>query len=276
MPHLFIRLLSTPEQLEDEEFFTVSLGWIVHDDSGVITGQGITDHRGLMDLSGLNNAWDDFKHNVTVLLSNSSSITTSLEIPGKNTRQLERALPFVIEEFISSEVEDIHIATGKIKSGEPVLCHLINRQVMENCLSFFTKTGLNPSHLLIESDLIPGEKDTVSLFFEHDSVIVKTLSRAISVQRDNLTQAVNSLPADYSNIKSINGELTDFEISELKLDVNHLIEGPTGAIGLSYLAAAHTRAKTINLLQGPYKTKKTDSSSQQELNSLLRFLGVGF
>ena len=104
MKHLFIKLLTIPEKNPEHDYYDVSLEWVIKNAENELIGQGNADHRALMDLTGLNGNWDkDFE--ISVILSNNWAIATSLMVPGKNTSQIERALPFAVEEFVSSEVE---------------------------------------------------------------------------------------------------------------------------------------------------------------------------
>ena len=102
MRHLFIKFVSVPEP-KKEESFEVLIDWAILDNTKTLIGSGNTDARGLMDLSDLNNKWAT-DYQITILLPNDWSVVTSFNVPGRNAAQITKALPFLAEEFVSSDV----------------------------------------------------------------------------------------------------------------------------------------------------------------------------
>ena len=275
MKHLFIKLLTIPEKNPEHDYYDVSLEWVIKNAENELIGQGNADHRALMDLTGLNGNWDkDFE--ISVILSNNWAIATSLMVPGKNTSQIERALPFAVEEFVSSEVEELHIARGAIKSGHLLTCHLIDSVVMRRVLDLLNESNISPTRLILESELVPHQNHTASVFNQGETSLVKTDHHAIKVHRNNLTKAINSLKNDFEDINLLNSELTDLEISELEEPIVFAMNQQNYHENWFALVSDFNVKKSINLLQGKFKREKSSSSLSNESLTLLKVASVAF
>ena len=275
MKHLFIKLLTIPEKNPEHDYYDVSLEWIIKNAENELIGQGNADHRALMDLTGLNGNWDkDFE--ISVILLNTWAIATSLMVPGKNASQIERALPFAVEEFVSSEVEELHIAKGRIKSGDLLTCHLIDSVIMRRVLDLLNESNISPTRLILESELVPHQNHTASVFNQGETSLVKTDHHAIKVHRNNLTKAINSLKNDFEDINLLNSELTDLEISELEEPVVFAMNQQNYDENWFALVSDFNVKKSINLLQGKFKREKSSSSLSNESLTLLKVASVAF
>ena len=275
MKHLFIKLLTIPEKNPEHDYYDVSLEWVIKNAENELIGQGNADHRALMDLTGLNGNWDkDFE--ISVILSNNWAIATSLMVPGKNTSQIERALPFAVEEFVSSEVEELHIARGAIKSGHLLTCHLIDGVVMRRVLDLLNESNISPTRLILESELVPHQNHTASVFNQGETSLVKTDHHAIKVHRNNLTKAINSLKNDFEDINLLNSELSDMEISELEEPIVFAMNQQNYDGNWFALVSDFNVKKSINLLQGKFKREKSSSSLSNESLTLLKVASVAF
>jgi len=275
MKHLFIKLLTVPEKYPEHNDYDVALEWVIKNAENGLIGQGSAGHRALMDLTGLNGNWDkDFE--ISLILSNTWAIATSLMVPGKNVAQIERALPFAVEEFISSEVEELHIARGRIKSGSLLTCHLIDSVLMRRVLGLLNESNISPTRVILESELVPHLNHTVSVFNHGETSIVKTDHHAIKVHRNNLTKAINSLKNDFEDINLLNSELTDLEISELEEPVVFANDQKQYEKNWFALVSDFSAKECINLLQGEFKQEKSSSSSSNESLALLKVASVAF
>ena len=275
MKHLFIKLLTIPEKNPEHDYYDVSLEWVIKNAENELIGQGNADHRALMDLTGLNGNWDkDFE--ISVILLNTWAIATSLMVPGKNASQIERALPFAVEEFVSSEVEELHIAKGRIKSGDLLTCHLIDSVVMKRILDLLNESNISPTRLILESELMPHQNHTASVFNQGETSLVKTDHHAIKVHRNNVTKAINSLKNDFEDINLLNSELTDLEISELEEPIVFAKNQQNYDENWFALVSDFNVKECIDLLQGKFQREKSSNSLNKESTTLLKVASVAF
>ena len=275
MKHLFIKLLTIPEKNLEHDYYDVSLEWVIKNAENELIGQGDADHRALMDLTGLNGNWDkDFE--ISVILLNTWAIATSLMVPGKNASQIERALPFAVEEFVSSEVEELHIAKGRMKSGDLLTCHLIDSVIIRRVLDLLNESNISPTRLILESELVPHQNHTASVFNQGGTSLVKTDHHAIKVHRNNLTKAINSLKNDFEDINLLNSELTDLEISELEEPIVFAKNQKNYDENWFALISDFNVKESIDLLQGKFQREKSSNSLNNESTTLLKVASVAF
>ena len=275
MRHLFIKFVSVPEP-NKEESFEVLIDWAILDNTKTLIGSGNTDARGLMDLSDLNNQWST-DYQITILLPNDWSAVTSFNVPGKNAAQITKALPFLAEEFVSSDVENLHIASEKVRVGQPTLCHLIEKSILSKCLKFLDFCGITGTRVILLSDLIRELEKTANIFLIDDDILLKTPQSAIQVHRSNLITALNSLKEEYTTIYQDNYSLSELELSELEKKVE--LSGPgqqkDDKEWVSLLSQFDEK-NCLNLLQGEFKVRAPRISTSGEVSSLLKVAGICF
>lgn len=252
MPTLFIRFLSTVTR--DDEGAHAGSEWLIAEDDGSVRAGGVTDLRGLSDLIDPGADWLQNPGNVVVVLPGEHVLAVSCEVPGRSVGQVRRALPYAVEEFVATDIEGMHLASGSIRHGLPVRCNLIDRRLLDDWLECLDELGLVAGFMASEAELLPSGPGQVSVLFEGDTALVKTVDQAATVDRSNLLLALGSVAAD--ELLLINGRLNDMELGQLDGDVRVSIAGDDGIDAestLGYLAARwRIQTDTINLLQGRY------------------------
>jgi len=252
MPTLFIRMLSPATR--DDEGFHLRNEWLIAEDDGSVRAKGATDLRGLGELIDPHVDWLQNPSNIVVILPGEHVLGVSCEVPGRNIGQIRRALPFVVEEFVATDIEGMHLASGPIRRGETIRCNLIDRMLLDDWLACLGELNLVPGHMVSEAELLPAEPGQVSVLFEANTVLVKTSDQAATVDRSNLLLALGSVAAE--EILLINGALNDLEMSQLDGEVTVRTANHGGELDdttLGYLAARwRQQPNTISLLQGAY------------------------
>ena len=110
MPTLFIRVLSPASR--DEEDLHLSSTWLILEDDGSERAAGEADLRGLSELIDPSAVWLQKPNNIVVIVPGEHVLGVSCEVPGRSIGQIRRALPFVVEEFVATEIEGMHLASG--------------------------------------------------------------------------------------------------------------------------------------------------------------------
>jgi general secretion pathway protein L len=256
MPKLFIRLLSPA--LATEEGFDVRSAWIILDDDESVRAEGETDFRGLADLIDPEAAWLQQPGNIVVSIPSEHVLALSCEVPGRAVGQIRRALPFVVEEFVTTEIERMHLASGEIRRGEPVRCNLIERGLLDDWLACLAELHVYPGYLVAETELLPVAEGQISVLFDGAVALVRTPGQSATVDRDNLALALGALPE--KRLLLINGDLEPLERARLdpEVEVERLpTTGLAAASTLGFLALqGDPRRNAINLLQGNYRPRQ--------------------
>ncbi|MEO5341908.1 MAG: type II secretion system protein GspL [Gammaproteobacteria bacterium SHHR-1] len=88
-----------------------------------------------------------------VLLPAPQVLLTRAKLPKGSSSRLRQALPYVLEEQLCSEVEQLHFALGDKTEGEPTPCAVIERTLLQQHLQRLAEAGLNPQALMAESQV---------------------------------------------------------------------------------------------------------------------------
>jgi general secretion pathway protein L len=244
--------------LSTEEGVDLRNAWIITDDQGGVRGQGETDFRGLADLIDPSAGWLQQPENIVVAIPNGHVLSLSCEVPGRSVSQIRRALPFVVEEYVTTDIEGMHLASGEIRRGAPVRCNLIERSLLDDWLAILADLHIHPGYLLAETEFLPVANDQVTVLFDGDLALVRTSAQSATVDRDNLGLALTSLAGQ--RLLLINGDLEPLE--RARLDATLTIErmpttGLAGASTLGFLATQTDAVRAgINLLQGLYQPRQ--------------------
>ncbi len=253
MPKLFIRLLSPA--VASDEGYSVSSAWMIQEDDGRIRARGETDFRGLSDLIDPGSEWVQNPGNIVVTVPAEHVLSLSCQVPGRSVGQVRRALPFVVEEFVTTDIESMHLASGELRRGAPVRVNLIDRALLDDWLACLATLGIRAGHLFSEAELLPAEERCVSVLLDDDRVLLRTVDQAAAVDRENLVLGVGALDVDRALV--VFGTLTDIELGQLghELEVE-TVETPGAETVLEYVAAHWRTADVVNLLQGEYRARQ--------------------
>ncbi len=109
--------------------------------------------RGTGPLSELHERLQDvtIEGELVLLLPGESVFVTRTKVPSRQPRQIEQAVPFLVEDMVASDVETLHFATGE-RDGDSLLVAAIDNQVLESTLQAlvpFTPGKCVPDLLLV-------------------------------------------------------------------------------------------------------------------------------
>jgi general secretion pathway protein L len=255
MPKLFIRLLSPA--VASDEGFRVQSAWMIQETDGRIRARGETDFRGLSDLIDPGAEWVRDPANIVVTIPSESVLSLTCEVPGRSVGQMRRALPFVVEEFVTTEIESMHLACGLLRRGAAARVDVVERTLLGSWLECLAALGIQPGYMFSEAELLPTADREASLLVDGDRVLIRTVDQAAALDRENLILAAGAL--DIDRLRVVYGALNDIERAQLATsDELEIIAEPSGAeTALEYIAAHWRGADAINLLQGEYRPRQT-------------------
>lgn len=271
MPKLFIRLLS-PAVVTDDGY-RLSSEWMIQEDDGRTRGHGRTDFRGLSELIDPGADWLQTPGNVIVTVPSEYVLSLSCEVPGRSVGQIRRALPFVVEEFVTTDIDAMHVASGEIRRGAPIPVILIDRTLLEDWLGCLQALQVRADYLFADADLLPVAAGQATLLLDDQRVLVRTPDQAAALDRDNLALAVGAL--DVERVEVVHGTLTGLELGELtqELDVEHAPGADAGSV-LEYVAGHWRSTAPLNLLQGEFKPQQPVNPLWQRWRSVAALAAV--
>ena len=191
---------------------------------------------------------------VVVLAAGADCLLTRVSIPGRSRQKLLRAVPYVLEEQLSEEVDKLHFAVGtSMQAGEwPVV--VIEKAYMDSLLAATGDAGLDVQQVVPEILAIPYTENETSVLVEQDIALVRTGSVAgYAADSDNLGMLLalqkvdedEQLPALHLHVQqdSLQPD-TDGFVGETRVQ-------PYSGDPLNVFAQG-LDANAINLLQGAY------------------------
>ncbi|MFU8816862.1 MAG: type II secretion system protein GspL [Pseudomonadales bacterium] len=257
MPKLFIRLLSPASPADErsaDEGFNVQSAWMIRESDGRIRARGETDFRGLSELIDPGTAWIQDPDNIVVTVPSEYVLSLTCQVPGRNIGQIRRALPFVVEEYVTTDIESMHLASGPLRRGAPARVDLVERDLLRGWLDCLAALSVRPGYMFSEAQLLPAAAREASLLIDGERVLIRTTDQAAALDRDNLILAVSALDVD--RLRVVYGSLSDIEraqliaAGELEIETSETADAETP---LEYIATQWLGADAINLLQGEFR-----------------------
>jgi len=145
------------------------LEWSLYSFVGERIGSGVDEALQLSELIAQYNLGDVSLH--YIIPASEFSFQTA-EVPARQARYVQQALPFVIEESVAEDIEDMHLVVGKKLSSQqyPVLLAKIDT------MDFWYKAALElgiPLHgMYLDADLIRSENAATAVLIDGEDALV--------------------------------------------------------------------------------------------------------
>lgn len=224
-------------------------------------------------------SWFEAPRRVVLVLPSDEVLHLSVELPGRSVSSIRQALPFALEEFITSDVENVHIAHHAIRPGQPVACAVIETQRLEAWLTLFSAAQIKLGAVISEAQLIRPDSGAGTLLFDEDQVLLVTENQDALIDRDALPAILEGL--ELKELVCVGDQLTDVEAGQLSSppEVFH-VPGET----LDYLADQLGKAgegftanpMILNLLQGRFAVRFDDKGHSARWRQTLTLAALWF
>lgn len=241
--------------------YELSAQWLISEPDGRVRAEGETDLRGLSELIDPDTAWVQNPANVVLLVPAGLVLNINCEVPGRNSSQVRRALPFAVEEFVATDIEAMHVAAGDIARGGMIRSLVIERAPLDGWLAALRSIGIRPGYALSAAEILPGAKGQSTLLFDGDEVLMRSVDSAACIDAENLEFVIGQFieaSGEGAAIETVNGEIDPLAMAQLPVDLEFsktMLASDQSVLG--YLAGLWQERgpladKGINLLQGEY------------------------
>src|SRR5690554_3520081 len=119
-----------PDEAPDVQLFN----WVLHDAGGDAQARGTDDTRDTIEQTLAQNALDNVL--LIGLIPGDEALFCLADIPAKQSRFINQALPFVVEEQIAQDIDSVHLALG-MHTQEGYRVAAIDRDRMAQWLELF-------------------------------------------------------------------------------------------------------------------------------------------
>jgi general secretion pathway protein L len=199
---------------------------------------------------------------VIVLVPAIDVLLTKAMVPTQNRKRLATALPYVLEDQLVGDLEDLHFAVGERQADDQVACAVVSRDRMDTWMQRLREFGIQPDMLIPDVLTVPKEPHCWAVLRDEDSVLVRTGSQAgFIIELENLEPALQLAVDDAGETKpqqlqiiNCNPEGEAFpDLSSLELD--EISQDCQGGVLLQFVRGLNT-GEAINLLQGDYSRRE--------------------
>jgi general secretion pathway protein L len=158
---LFIRLGSKQEQ---------SCSWLVwsEQEQEIIASGELSDAKSLSSL-----AERAGNRPVDILVPAASMMLTDILVPEKGQRQALKALPFMLEESIATNIDEMHFVVGP-RQGDKLSIVAIAHEQMQNWLAWLSDAGIKAKRLVPDCLALPLEQCHWAVMECGDELILRT------------------------------------------------------------------------------------------------------
>ncbi|MFQ6372254.1 type II secretion system protein GspL [Shewanella sp. YIC-542] len=185
---------------------------------------------------------------VDVLVPGDAVSLTSVILPEKGQRQAIKALPFMLEESLAQNVEELHFVPGP-RDGDTLHVAVVSHELMQQWLDWLSDAGLKPRRLVPDCLALPLQgMDWALLEFNGQMLLRRGMADGISVSRswfDTLLPtllAASATPPAIACYSPFSHDGADCQMQPLELPLLVLAKGCLAA--------------PFNLLSGRYTPKR--------------------
>tara|TARA_B100000809_G_C15137126_1_gene531130 strand:+ start:1163 stop:2431 length:1269 start_codon:yes stop_codon:yes gene_type:complete len=210
--------------------------------------------------------------NCTLILAVENLLCTQVTLPGKQAKHFKQALPFLVEEKLTVDIESMHLSTGPRIGDNSYNVVAIEREQLQLLLTFLKGIHIEPSVALGDAQLLEPDE----LFVGNSRALLSLNSgEIIAVESDNLELLLNSAFNNTDDLESTERPAltVNYESqlnSEIELQLQALDSAQSAQVNISADPIALTTVlldriaagRFINLLQGTFTAKKKNAQNQ--------------
>ena len=195
-----------------------------------------------------------------VLVPGEDVLTTTVRLPSKRRRQALKALPFMLEDSVASDVTLEHLAVGAENAEGETLIAVTRKQQLYDLLQLLGDAGITPERMLPDYAMIREIPDTWQILVSGDRAIVRCPDgRGFASSLSRLSLFLNTFQKPESGgsdraVKVIHSADTAVPA----LPDGWQIDQQLVADEMDYLAVDPSNA-SVNLLQGEFRVIQQES-----------------
>jgi len=182
-------------------------------------------------------------HYVTIVVPGEDVLFLTAEVPGTNIQRIQQAVPYVLEDSVVDDVDNLIFAISKKNEGNNYNVSIIDKKYLELIVNQLAAADIHADAMNADYFLLP---DNHVLFTNEKRVLCNSLKHKFATSDEKLA---NKLLEENSSLQEIHCEKENID-NEFNSDGYELC-----------LIKHGSSENSINLLQGRYKKKKNWSQT---------------
>ena len=248
-------LLLPADNANSAELASVTLSWVYKD----VNNDWKSAHGLLSDASIAAS-----NHDVTVVLAGEDVLFLNAQVPGKNIQHVQQAVPYVLEDSVIDDVDELHFAVSKatinkIEDYNKYNVSVINKVYIESIIVQLKNAGIEADSMIADYLLLA---ETPTLFYDGVRLLfngpeLKFASNITAFEKISLTEyeEIDLISSEENKEnESLEKSTEDINCNKKYCDTNN---------PLLCLIKNSSEENIVNLLQGPYKKKKNWSQTSK-------------
>lgn len=193
-----------------------------------------------------------------ILLPTIAFFLTQISIPSKQRQKIIQAVPYLLEEQLIDEVENLHFAlSDRDPKTNAITVAVIAQQRLEQYLKSIQQLNFKAINCIPDVFIVPKPVEGWGILLLEEYVLVRTESSGFAIEFD-------CLPFILQSITQLPTQMTLFSSPD-QLEQNQLLLTALYALGIPIIEESHPQgvfawwqqglasAKPINILQGLYR-----------------------
>ncbi len=194
-------------------------------------------------------------HPVTMLLPATDVLLIELNLPISSPRQLQKALPFALEDYLAYDLEMYYWVWSK-QAGDKVAVAAIAHEKLVAYLQQFNEAGIKLQSVYAETLFLPVLDDVISILLDRNHAIVRFSAwHGGGIDQDFLPRFIENTLPDHSRIHLMYTEPCAELIWPKSLSINSEV------IPSAMAVLRPDKKMELNLLSGIYKPDQPSNVS---------------
>jgi len=185
-----------------------------------------------------------------------------VSVPSRNRNRIAAAVPFLLEEQLAADVEELHFAIGERGGDERIAVAIVARGRMDEWLALFGAAGIQPAALVPETLALPYQPGAWTLWWAPDNALIRSGAQSsIALDADNvafvLQRALAEAAPPPENLWVLDAGGGGGEAATRLGAINMPLQSELETQPLLILLKEHHNPQTaIDLLQGRYNRRE--------------------
>ena len=271
--------------------------WALYDLAGVQLKYGAQSTLELIDQTLMQNGIENIE--VVGFWPANAAFSSKVHLPGNQSRYIQQALPFAVEDQVAQDIEQIHISLGsKSKSGDYSVLS-VDRALFKAFFNSLSEDEILPPPLKsihLDADLLPVIEHDLVLCIAPQTILLKgSDQRSICLQQENLIPYLDSLflapvegeaePDDKKTECTIQIYVETEQMDQAKMLIAQIEQYPGAVVSVEQIGFSQFEllcesyfrqsVPAINLCQGDFQITSQSSGVWRRWRSVAVIAGLG-
>jgi general secretion pathway protein L len=217
---------------------------------------------------------------VSLVLPSELALLQTVQLPSRNQRQALQALPFVVEEQLAGDIEDVHLAVGLRKPDGVWPVMVVDVATMSAIVRCSEQAGLLLHSVMVDAQMLPVAEKGLTIAFQQERVLVSTENTMTAFDVHSATEMLHLFLGDttptqvdlyYSDHYESHPLLAQQLATEFSALGGTQVKHYSDITNVLSILLKNNTTSVINLLQGQFAIKQPAGK-----NPLVKWVVVAF